>query len=120
MTICTVQSPIPVQGAAQFGSGVCAIGEQVAQPREAVTDGFEQLRRAVPILDLGAVHQQSDEQAESIGHDMALAPVDLLAGVIAPDTAAFRGFRALAVDHAGARAGLAPLKLPRRHKPDDD
>ena len=25
----------PVQGAAQFGSGVCAIGEQVAQPREA-------------------------------------------------------------------------------------
>ena len=61
------------------------------------------------------MNQQSDQQAKGIGHDMALAPVDLLASIIAPDTAAFGGLHALAVDYAGTWAGLAPRKLPRHH-----
>ena len=42
--------------------------------------------------------------AKTVDPDMlmgALAPLDLLARVIAVNTAAFRGFHALAIDHAG-------------------
>ena len=48
-------------------------------------------------------------------HDVALAPLDLLARVIAVNTAAFRGFHALAIDHAGQRAGLSSLQFPGFH-----
>ena len=80
-----------------------------------MTDRFEDLGRAVAVLDIGCVHDQADQQAECIGDDVTLAALDLLARVIAPNTTAFRGFHALAVDHPGARAGLASFQLPGRH-----
>ena len=49
---------------------------------------------------------------------VALASLDLLARVIAPYSAPFRGFDALAVDHPGAGAGLAafgPAHAPVSH-----
>lgn len=52
----------------------------------------------VPILHLGAVHNQPDQR---VGNDMALVALDLLAGIIAPNAAAFGGFDTLAVDHSG-------------------
>ncbi len=68
-----------------------------------------------PSRSIGCVHDQADQQAECIGDDVTLAALDLLARVIAPNTTAFRGFHALAVDHPGARAGLASFQLPGRH-----
>ena len=45
-----------------------------------------------------------DEVAAGVGKDMALPPLDLLAGIIATNTAALGGLHTLAVDHTGARA----------------
>ena len=44
------------------------------------------------------------EVAVGVGKDMALPPLDLLAGIIATNTAALGGLHTLAVDHTGARA----------------
>ena len=62
-----------------------------------MADRLEHIRRAVPVLDIGAINQRANQQAKDIGHDVALAPLDLLARVIAVNTAAFRGFHALAI-----------------------
>ena len=61
------------------------------------------------------VNHDGDQKAACVGHDMTLAPFDLLSRVIAPNTAAFRGFHRLAVDHPGGRAGRAPRGFPHRH-----
>ena len=66
--------------------------------------------RAVAILNVGVMHEQTDQIAFRVGDDVALAAVDLLARVIAPRTATFRGFHRLAVDHSGRRAGLAAFR----------
>ncbi len=68
---------------------------------------------AVAILDVGGVHPQPDQVPVGVGDDVALAAFDLLAGVVAPGAAAFRGFHRLAVDHAGRRAGLPTRPLAR-------
>ena len=87
----------------------------MAQPRPALHDGLEHLRGAVAILDRSTVHDEADQQPAGVGHDVALAAIDLFAGVEAPDTAAFGGLNGLAVDDAGGRACLPTLLLPRRH-----
>ena len=58
----------------------------------------------------------ADQQSTAIGDDMALAPLDQLGRIEAPDTLAFRGFHGLAVDHAGRRAGLASRRFTRGHE----
>ena len=50
--------------------------------------------------DYAGMNDGDDRKGEGIDHDMTLAPHHLLARVKAPDTAAFRGFHRLAVDHA--------------------
>src|SRR5271170_5603751 len=52
---------------------------------------------------------------ERVDDDVALAAFDLLAGIIASGTAAFRRLDRLAIDHASARAGVAPHLLARSH-----
>jgi len=47
--------------------------------------------------------------------DMALTSVDLLSGIIAPNAAAFRGFDALAIDHARRWTGLPAHGFSCRH-----
>ena len=49
--------------------------------------------------------------AFGVGQDVALAPLDLLACIIAPWAAGFRGFHALAVDHASTGRSLAAHAL---------
>ena len=61
------------------------------------------------------MHLHADEMSGSVGDDVSFAPVDLFPRVVAAWTAAFRGFHRLAVDDAGARAGLPPGFLARRH-----
>jgi hypothetical protein len=53
----------------------------VAQPGEEIADRSQHADRAVRILDVGAVHLGADQQPVGIGDDVALAPVDLVAGV---------------------------------------
>jgi len=57
-----------------------------------------------------------DERAPvGVDHGVALAALDLLAGVVASGTAGFDGLDALAVDHRRRRARLAPDPLAIEH-----
>ncbi len=62
------------------------------------------------------MHHRADQKARGVGKDVALASLDLLAGVIAARTASFCGLDALAVDHARARRGLAAGRFARLHQ----
>ena len=104
------------QSILEFVSGIAAIGEDVAQPREAFDDVAQDERRPVAVLDVGSVDHGVDEIALGVGEDVALAPLDLLTRVVAPRSAGFRGFHALAVDHAGTGRGFAALRFARRHQ----
>jgi hypothetical protein len=95
------------QGLAQLVAGIAAIGEQVAQPRDAADDCSEQQRRPVTVLDIGGVGFNQQRPAIGIDQSMALAAFDFLARVIAPRAAALGGFDALAVDDGCARTGFA-------------
>jgi hypothetical protein len=59
------------------------------------------------------MHLQTNEMSRSIGNDVPLAPLDLLAGIIAAGPTTFCRFHRLTVDHARARARLASLALAR-------
>jgi len=63
----------------------------MAQPREEIADRSQQVGRTVSILDVGTVYLPASQMTVGIGNDVALAPVNLLARVIPPRTAAFRG-----------------------------
>src|SRR3546814_16392283 len=86
------------------------------QPGERMTDGGEQGGRAIPVLNIGAMNGEADEQAGGVGDNVAFASLDLLSGIIARNTAAFRGFDALAVADAGRRTGLAAPPFPGARK----
>jgi hypothetical protein len=87
----------------------------MAQPGPALENGFENHRRGVAVLNIGAVHDKADQEAAGVGDDVAFAAIDLFPGVKAPYSAAFGGFNALAVDHARRRAGFAARSFARRH-----
>lgn len=103
------------RGLAKFVARVVAIDKDIAQPREALPYGFEEIDRAISVLNVGGVHEDKDKKAAGIGQDVALAAFDLFASIIAARTAAFGSFHGLAVDHAGAWRGPAPLDLPQVH-----
>ena len=62
----------------KLGSGIAAVGEDMAQPGEGIADRLEDQGRAVAVLDIGAMDDQSDQQTERIGDDMALELRSLL------------------------------------------
>src|SRR4029077_2663118 len=64
------------------------------------------------ILRIVSSTASANQMTVGIGNDVALAPVDLLARVIPPRTAAFRGLDRLTVDHPSRRAGVATITLP--------
>ncbi len=103
-----------LQCALQLRSGINTIGEDMSQPRPA-PDGFEDGRRAVAILNIGAVNHEADHQSERVDDDMTLASLDLLARVIARNSPTFRDFHALTVDHARRRRGLPTFQVTRLH-----
>ncbi len=87
----------------------------MAHPWPTFENGFEHDWRSVAVLNVSAVNNKTDQEPAGVGDDVALAAFDLLSGVKAPYSAAFRGFYALAVDHACRRAGFAPGLFARRH-----
>ncbi len=92
-TVDDLQRPAadPLQCALELGPGMGAVGEDVARAGKVAGDGGEHRRRAVAVLDVGAVDHDRDQQAAGVGEDVTLAALDFLSGVEAPDTAAFRG-----------------------------
>ena len=59
--------------ALELGPGIGAIGEDVAQPRELPGHGGEHRRRAVAVLDIGAVDHERDQQAARVGEVVSLS-----------------------------------------------
>lgn len=72
------------------------------QPREALDDLGYHRRRTITVLNVGRVDYGMDEIAEGICQNMAFAAIGLLAHIITPWPAAFRGFHALAIDYPSA------------------
>ena len=60
---------------------VTGIREQVLEPGEALADLAADQRQAVTVLEVGRMQDQPQRQAQRVGEQMPLAPVDLLAGV---------------------------------------
>src|SRR3546814_19999780 len=96
----------------QFLPGIAAIGEETAQGRIGVATAFDEVRCAVAVLDVSGEHQSVEEVAGRVGRDMALAALDLLAGIIAARPTRFGGLDRLAVDDARRRFCLAPFGNP--------
>ncbi len=101
--------------ALQLRSGITTVGEDMSQPRPALENGFEDGRCAVAILDIGAVNPEADHEPERVDDDMTLPSLDLLARVIARNSAAFRGFHALTVNHASRWRGFPAFQFARLH-----
>src|SRR5260221_8067050 len=81
-------------------SSVDAVGEDVAQFGEHSSDEPQQRHGAMIVLNVGGLNKHGEQRAFGIGDDVTLAAFDLLGHVKPTRTAAFRGFRALAVDDA--------------------
>src|SRR5258707_3489397 len=79
-------------------TGVNAVSEDLLNERKAGLGRFQDRRCAVTILNRSRVNL--DLQGTSIGvhQRMALAALDLLAGVVSARSAGFRGFDTLSVD----------------------
>lgn len=88
---------------------IAAIGKDMQQRLPLVADRFQYIGSTVAVLDIGTMHHETDHQADRMNDDVALAALDLLARVIAPDTAAFRVLGALTIDHTSRRTCLWAL-----------
>lgn len=107
--------PVPLQRADELVARIAPVGEQVAQPWEAVADRLDEIDSPVTILNAGSVDGDKQHQTERIGDDVAFAAHDLLTGIVAPWAAALGRLGALTIDHPGTWAGLAPFDLARSH-----
>ncbi len=76
-------APELLQPPLQLVARITTIGEDMQQPWPLVTDGFQEIGRAVAILDIGTMHRQTNHQTERIDDDMTLAAFGLLARIIA-------------------------------------
>ncbi len=99
----------------EFAACIAAIGEDVPQPGEPEADGFEDIGRAIAILDIGGMDEDEDQKSAGVGEYVPLAALDLLAHVVAGNAAAFRRFDRLAVDHARRSARLPTNLMARCH-----
>jgi len=73
------------------------------QRGEALARKGDDVRRAIPILNIGGMRDGPQHVALRVGEDMPLATLDLLARIIAARPATFRGFHTLTVNHTRCR-----------------
>ena len=78
LTICTVQRPIDLQGVSQFGARIAAVRKDMAQHGIARGDSLQHIRRAVKILNPGAMDLEPYAQSGRIGTNVALAVLGLV------------------------------------------
>lgn len=87
---------------------ITTIGEDVPQPRIEPADRSQYAGATITVLDIGWMHEETNQIALRVGYNVAFAPLDLFAGVVAARAAAFRGFHRLAVDDARRRLASRP------------
>lgn len=89
-------------------AGVPAVGPYEADRRERLLHRSEHGASTVTVLDTCRCDQHDHQQADRVDHDMALAPIDLLARVIPARRAANRvcALDRLRVDDRSGRAGV--------------
>src|SRR5690606_23179254 len=92
-----------------------AVSKDMPQPRPTFENGFQDIRRAVSVLNARRMDHETNHQAESINHNMTFATVDLLPRIKTSYSAAFRGFHRLAIDHTSRGAGLLVGLFTRNH-----
>ena len=88
--------PQPLAGRSTHGdlALIPSIGEQLLQPGETPSDARADQPQAVAVLDVGGMHDQPQRQAQRVGEQVALAAVDLLAGIEPTRAAGFGGLDA--------------------------
>ena len=65
----------------EFGTGIAAVSEYMPQPGIQGFDGFERFGCPITVLNAGMMNDRTDEVADCIRDDVALAPLDLLSGI---------------------------------------
>jgi len=112
-----LDGPLPHAGkcAAEFFTGITAVGEDVAQPGEAVSDRGQNIDGAIAILNNPDRGEDEDQKSTRVRDDVALSAFHLLAGLIASNPAAFRDFDRLAIEDVGARGSYTAFDLARVH-----
>lgn len=81
-------SAIPADGPVHKPSGITAIGPDHFEAPPSRAQLLDQQLSAVTVLDVGRMHDQSENQAERVNNDMALAPKRFLACIV-PSVAPF-------------------------------
>ena len=89
----------------------------MAQPREPRPDCGQDVDSSIAILNVGSVDENEDQETASVGQDVPLAALDLLARVKARYSTTLRCLHRLTIDHSGAGRGLAPFNLAQVHAP---
>ena len=97
---------------AKLVAGIATIGEDVSQPGMPADNLGQNEGCAIAVLHVSGVNDGMNKITVSVGHDVTLSALDLLAGIVAPLPAALGGLDALAVDDTGARRGFAPYGFP--------
>jgi hypothetical protein len=72
-------------------------------------------RRSLSVLNVGWLGFEDQATAIRVHHDLPLAPLHLLARIVAARPTALGRLHGLAVEHGGARRRFAPDPLPIRH-----
>jgi hypothetical protein len=90
--------------------GVPAVSEDTLDERKDTPRGSQQRAAAVAILDARRMGFEHEAAAVGIDQRVALAPVDLLAGIVTARAAGLGGLDALAVDDRGRGAAVAPTR----------
>jgi len=80
-------------------AGIAAVHEGEPDEWPAAPLGAHQRRGAVAVLNVGRMVVQRQPAPVGVHHGVAVAALDLLAGVLAARAAALGGLHALAVDH---------------------
>jgi hypothetical protein len=102
----------------RFGRAVCEqFGRQCASLWQLFRrhSRYQRRRSAVAILDARFVRQEDETTPVRVYECMPLTTIDLLTGIVAPWSAAFRGLDALAIDDGARRARFAAGAFPVSH-----
>ena len=96
-----------VRGVRDSLTVVAAIGEDVSDEGIQGAGSAQERPAAVAILNARGMQFEDERTSVCIHQGVALAPIDLLAGVVTPRTAGFRRLDAVAVDNRSGGTGFA-------------
>ena len=82
-------------GGGGIGALVAAVGDDALQEREQPANLLQHRQAAVPVLDVGRQDANPEHQPERVDDRVALAPLDLLAGIVTHRIGAFPPLSAL-------------------------